>query len=210
MFKLDFVLDYIERYYFPFLVGLGYETHYDYRPYKITVWIDGNDLDYAQFFSLSWERTVPVDFYEGAVHFFSVESEFLDGEKEIEIIADEDAPKDLLREISAYLVSIMKNIFVHTVATLAPDKWFVAPNQPVTLFYRHTDFPITVDMRGDPPVFVLTGKSLPSQRLEVEVEPPNLRSVLEILVNGENIPQNFRNLRKEVAQHESELYQSLG
>jgi hypothetical protein len=89
----------------------------------------------------------------------------------------------------------MKNIFVHTVATLAPDKWFVAPNQPVTLFYRHADFPISVDMRGDPPVFVLTGKSLPSQRLEVEVEPQNIKPVLDLLIYGKNIPQDFRNLK---------------
>jgi hypothetical protein len=210
MLKLDFVLDHIEKHYFPFLETLGYEVHYDYRPYNIVVWVNGNDLDYAKFFSLSWERTVPVDFYENAVHSFLVESEFLDGEKEFDVIADEDAPKDLLREVNAYLASIMKNIFVHTVATLAPDKWFVAPNQPVTLFYRHADFPVSVDMRGDPPVFVLTGKSLPSRRLEVEVDSANLKSVLELLVKGEDIPRNFRNLRKEVIQHEGELYQSLG
>jgi hypothetical protein len=196
MLKLDFVLEHLECCYFPFLENMGYEVHYDYRPYKIVVWINGNDLDYAEFFSLSWERTVPVDFYEDAVHLFLVESEFLDSEKEIEITADEDAPKDLLRGITPYLATIMKNIFVHTVATLAPDKWFVAPNQPVTLFYRHADFPISVDMRGDPPVFVLIGKSLPSQRLEVEVEPKNIKPVLDLLIHGKNIPQDFRNLKE--------------
>jgi hypothetical protein len=194
MLKLDFVLEHLERCYFPFLENMGYEVHYDYRPYKVIVWIDGNDLNYAEFFSLSWERTVPVDVYEGAVHFFLVGSEFLNEEKEIEITADEDAPKDLLREITPYLTTIMKNIFVHTVATLAPEKWFVAPNQPVTLFYRHADFPISVDMRGDPPVFVLIGKSVPSQKLEVEVEPSNLKSILDLIISGENIPQKFRNL----------------
>jgi hypothetical protein len=182
MLNLDFVAEHLERHYFPFLENMGYEVRYDYRPYKIVVWVEGNDLDFAEFLSLSWERTVPVDFYECAVHFFLVESEFLDGEKEIEIVADEDAPKDLLREITPYLTTIMKNIFVYTVTTLAPDKWFVAPNQPVTLFYRYADFPISVDMRGDPPVFVLIGKSLPSQRFEVEVEPQNIKSVLDLLI----------------------------
>jgi hypothetical protein len=195
MLKLDFVLEHLERCYFPFLENMGYEIHYDYRPYNVTVWVNGNDLDYAEFFSLSWERTVPVDFYEGADHIFLIRSEFLNEEREVEITADEDAPKDLLREITPYLTTIMKNIFVHTVATLAPDKWFVAPNQPVTLFYRHADFPISVDMRGDPPVFVLTGKSLPSQRLEVEVEPQNIKPVLDLLIYGKNIPQDFRNLK---------------
>jgi hypothetical protein len=196
MLKLDFVLEHLERCYFPFLENMSYEVHYDCRLYKIVVWIDGNDLDYAEFFSLSWERTEPVDFYEGAVHLFLVGSEFLDGEKEIEIVVDEDAPEDLLKEITPYLTNIMKNIFVHTVATLAPDKWFVAPNQPVTLFYRYADFPITVDMRGDPPIFVLIGKSLPSQLLKVEVEPQNIKPVLDLLICGENIPQDFRNLKE--------------
>lgn len=70
MLNLDFVLEHLERCYFPFLENMSYEVHYDYRPYKIVVWVDGNDLNYAEFFSLSWERTVPVDFYEGAVHLF--------------------------------------------------------------------------------------------------------------------------------------------
>jgi hypothetical protein len=120
----------------------------------------------------------------------------LNGEKEIEIIADEDAPQDLLNEVTPYLTTIMKNIFVHTVATLAPDKWFVAPNQPVTLFYRYADFPIFVDMRGDPPIFVLMGESLPSQIFEVEVEPQNIKPVLDLLIYGKNIPQDFRNLKE--------------
>jgi hypothetical protein len=194
--KLDFVLEHLERCYFPFLENMGYEVHYDYRPHKIVVWVNGNNLGYAEFFSLSWERTMPVDFYEGAVHVFLIGSEFLDGEKEIEVVADEDAPKDLLREIAPYLTTIMRNIFVHTVTTLAPDKWFVAPNQPITLFYRHADFPISVDMRGDPPVFVLIGKSLPSRRLEVEVKPQDIKPVLDLLIYGKNIPQDFRNLKE--------------
>jgi hypothetical protein len=42
---------------------------------------------------------------------------------------------------------------------------------------------------------VLTGKSLPSQRLEVEVEPQNIKPVLDLLIYGKNIPQDFRNLK---------------
>lgn len=167
--------------YQPFLAEMGVNCDLHERRYLFSVYTDSYEIkDYI--LEACWVESRPVDSWSSIAHIYSIR---VFGESETEI--EGENALELLEEAKPYLNLLLRNLFIHAVSFLAPEKWFVMPNQPHVLFTRNDSYPLfVIPMEGNSPTLKLEGKVVGRFKPTLTVTTSNVKEIVKLLTENED------------------------